>query len=112
VDGVREYGEKAHVMKRMFTDHGFRIVYDTDLDAPIADGFYFTFSYPGLTGEELLRELLYYGVSAIALATTGSTRTEGLRACTSLIQRSEFPELNERLASFHRDHQRTAGPVL
>ena len=52
VDGVREYGEKAHVMKRLFTDNGFRIVYDTDLDAPIADGFYFTFSYPGLTGED------------------------------------------------------------
>jgi aspartate/methionine/tyrosine aminotransferase len=111
VDGVREYGEKAHVMKRLFTDNGFRIVYDTDLDAPIADGFYFTFSYPGLTGEELLRELLFYGVSAIALGTTGSTRTEGLRACTSLIQRSEFPALNERLAWFHRDHGKPVGPA-
>jgi aspartate/methionine/tyrosine aminotransferase len=104
VDGVREYGEKARIMKRLFTDNGFRIVYDTDLDAPIADGFYFTISYPGLSGEELLRELLYYGVSAIALGTTGSQRTEGLRACTSLIQRSEFPVLEERLAWFHRDH--------
>lgn len=111
VDGVREYGEKAHVMKRLFTDNGFRIVYDTDLDAPIADGFYFTFSYPGLSGEDLLRELLFYGVSAIALGTTGSTRTEGLRACTSLIQRSEFPTLNERLAWFHRDHGKRAGPA-
>jgi aspartate/methionine/tyrosine aminotransferase len=111
VEGVREYGEKAHVMKRMFTDNGFRIVYDTDLDAPIADGFYFTFSYPGLTGEELLRELVYYGISAIALVTTGSGRTEGLRACTSLIQRSEFPLLNERLAWFNRDHQGAAGPA-
>ncbi len=110
VDGVREYGEKAHIMKRMFTDNGFRIVYDMDLDAPIADGFYFTFSYPGLTGEALLRELMYYGVSAIALETTGSGRTEGLRACTSLIQRSEFHLLNERLAWFHRDHQGPAGP--
>jgi aspartate/methionine/tyrosine aminotransferase len=111
VDPVREYGEKAHVMKRMFTDNGFSIVYDMDLDAPIADGFYFTISYPGLSGEELLRELLYYGISAIALVTTGSERTEGLRACTSLIQRSEFPILAERLAQFHRDHQRTAGPA-
>ncbi len=107
VDGVREYGEKARIMKRLFTDNGFRIVYDTDLDAPIADGFYFTISYPGLGGEELLRELLYYGVSAIALGTTGSDRTEGLRACTSLIQRSEFPVLKERLAWFHRDHVAT-----
>jgi len=37
-DGVREYGEKAHVMKRMFTDNGFRIVYDSDLDAPLPTG--------------------------------------------------------------------------
>ncbi|HNV02425.1 MAG TPA: pyridoxal phosphate-dependent aminotransferase [Vicinamibacterales bacterium] len=104
LEDVREYGEKARVMKRMFTDSGFRIVYDTDLDAPIADGFYFTVSYPGLSGEELLRELMYYGISAIALSTTGSARTEGLRACTSLIQRSEFPLLAERLAWFRRDH--------
>jgi hypothetical protein len=51
---------------------------------------------------------MFYGVSAIALATTGSERTEGLRACTSLIRRSEFPLLNARLAWFHRDHQGTA----
>jgi aspartate/methionine/tyrosine aminotransferase len=104
VDGVRDYGEKAHVMKRLFTENGFSIVYDKDLDEPIADGFYFTIAYPGLSGEELLRELAYYGVSAIALATTGSERTEGLRACTSLIQREQFPTLAERLAWFHRDH--------
>lgn len=104
VDDVREYGEKARIMKRLFTDNGFQIVYDRDLDRPIADGFYFTFAYPGLSGEELLRELVFYGISAIALGTTGSQRTEGLRACTSLIKRDEFPLLNERLAWFHRDH--------
>lgn len=105
VDGVREYGNKARVMKQMFTENGFRIVYDKDMGQPIADGFYFTFSYPGLTGEELLRELVYYGVSAIALGSTGSEHTEGLRACTSLIQHDQFPVLNERLVWFHRDHQ-------
>ena len=105
VDGVREYGEKAHIMKRLFTDNGFQIVYDTDLDEPIADGFYFTVSYPGLTGEELLRELLCYGVSALSLTTTGSEHTEGLRACTSLIPRDQFPVLGERLAWFQRYHQ-------
>jgi aspartate/methionine/tyrosine aminotransferase len=104
VSGVRDYGEKAREMKRIFTDHGFRIVYDTDLDEPIADGFYFTFAYPGLSGETLLRELVHYGVSAIALGTTGSLRTEGLRACTSLIQREQFPVLRERLARFQQDH--------
>lgn len=108
VDQVREYGDKARIMKRLFTDNGFQIVYDTDLERPIADGFYFTFAYPGLSGEELLRELVYYGISAIALGTTGSARTEGLRACTSLIQRDQLPVLNERLAWFHRDHPATA----
>ncbi len=105
IAGVRDYGEKAREMKRIFTENGFRIVYDKDLEEPIADGFYFTFSYPGLSGEELLRELVYYGVSAIALGTTGSLRTEGLRACTSLIQREQFPALRERLARFHQDHR-------
>jgi aspartate/methionine/tyrosine aminotransferase len=107
VDSVREYGDKARDMKRIFTENGFRIVYDKDLEEPIADGFYFTFSYPGLSGEDLLRELIYYGISAIALSTTGSERTEGLRACTSLISREQFPVLAERLAWFHRDHAGT-----
>lgn len=104
VEYVKEYGEKAKIMKRLFTDNGFRIVYDKDLDEPIADGFYFTISYPGLGGDDLLKELMYYGVSAIALATAGSDRTEGLRACTSLIQREQFPILEQRLRQFHADH--------
>jgi len=102
---VREYGAKAAIMKRLFTDNGFRIVYDTDLDEPIADGFYFTVAYPGLSGEQLLHDLLCYGISAIGLTTTGSEHPEGLRACTSLIPRSQFPELEARLAAFHRDHR-------
>lgn len=104
VDYVKEYGEKAKVMKTMFTDNGFRIVYDRDLDEPIADGFYFTVSYPGLSGDELLKEFMFYGISAIALSTTGSEHTEGLRACTSLIQREQFPILEQRLKQFHADH--------
>jgi aspartate/methionine/tyrosine aminotransferase len=105
VDAIRAYGDKARIMKRLFTDNGFYIVYDKDLEQPIADGFYFTFAYPGLTGDQLLRELMYYGISAIALVTTGSEHTEGLRACTSLIHPDQFPALEERLARFHRDHQ-------
>jgi len=55
--------------------------------------FLFHFAYPGFTGEELLEELLYYGISAIALSITGSERKEGLRACVSLVRRKQFPEL-------------------
>lgn len=104
LDDVREYGEKAHIMKKIFTDNGFKIVYDHDGDEEIADGFYFTLSYPGLTGEELLHEMLYYGISAISLASCNSTRTEGLRACVSLVNRNQFPDLEERAKLFHENH--------
>lgn len=104
VHEVKEYGEKAAVMKKLFTQNGFHIVYDTDVDRPIADGFYFTIAYPGFTGEELLERLLYYGISAISLAITGSERLEGLRACVSLVDRRQFPELEKRLQTFKAHH--------
>lgn len=101
---VKSYGNKAVIMKKMFVDNGFKIVYDTDVDKPIADGFYFTVSYPGMTGEELLEEFLYYGISAISLSITGSERTEGLRACVSLVDESQFPDLEYRLKKFKENH--------
>jgi aspartate/methionine/tyrosine aminotransferase len=104
VEVVKEYGEKAKIMKKLFTENGFNIVYDKDEDKPIADGFYFTISYPGFTGEALIEEFMYYGISAISLAITGSERLEGLRACVSLIQRSQFPDLEYRLKKFHEQH--------
>ena len=105
VEEVKEYGEKARIMKKFFTENGFKIVYDKDEDEPIADGFYFTFSYPGFTGEELLNELLYYGISAISLAITGSERLEGIRACVSLVRRDQFADLEYRLKRFNEDHK-------
>jgi aspartate/methionine/tyrosine aminotransferase len=101
---VKEYGEKAMLMKKMFIDNGFLIVYDKDEDEPIADGFYFTFAYPGFSGEELLEELIYYGISAIALTITGSDRTEGIRACVSLVKREQLPILEARLRTFRDQH--------
>lgn len=104
VASVRNYGEKAKVMKKLFIDNGFEIVYDTDIDQPIADGFYFTFSYPGMNAEQLLNELIYYGISAISLLITGSERIEGIRACTSLIQPAQFGDLEDRLKKFKAAH--------
>jgi aspartate/methionine/tyrosine aminotransferase len=104
VEVVREYGVKAKIMKKLFTDNGFHIVYDQDQGVPIADGFYFTFAYPGYTGEELLKELLFYGISAIALSITGSLRIEGIRACVSLVKREQFTDLEYRLKKFHEQH--------
>ena len=105
VENVQEYGRRAKVIKKLFTSSGFNIVYDTDIDEPIADGFYFTFSYPGLNGDELLEKLLYYGISAISLNITGSKRTEGLRACVSQIHPSQYSDLENRLKQFSKNHQ-------
>jgi len=90
-------------MKKMFTDNGFKIVYENDLDQPIGDGFYFTVAYPGMSGSELLHKLLYYGISAITLSNTGSTR-EGLRACVSHVSRDQFVDLGNRLKQFNKDY--------
>ncbi len=103
-DDVIEYGKKAEIVKRLFLENGFQLVYDEDDGVPIADGFYFTISYPGFSGEELIEKLLYYGISAITLDVTRSERKEGLRACVSLIGRSQFPDLEDRLKRFHEDY--------
>lgn len=104
VDNVKLYGERAKAMKKFFTDHGFQIVYDMDDKVPVGDGFYFTLAYPGFTGAELVEELLYYGISAISLTTTGSERHEGIRACVSLTGPEKFGLLEERLKAFQKDH--------
>lgn len=99
VSEIKEYGHRAQKLKEIFTKYGFYIVYDHDLDQPIADGFYFTIAYPGLTGSELMEELIYYGISAISLSTTGSNQ-EGLRICTSFIKPHQYELLDERLKQF------------
>lgn len=96
---IKIYGDRAHKLKEIFTRHNFYIVYDKDLDQPIADGFYFTIGYPGMTSGELAHELMYYGVSAICLVTTGSEQ-EGLRVCTSFIRHEQYAALEERMAIF------------
>jgi aspartate/methionine/tyrosine aminotransferase len=101
---VKEYGEKAHILKRMFISNGFEIVYDTDLDESLADGFYFTISYPGMSGKELLEELLYYGISTISLDITGSDKHQGLRVCVSQVPREQFGDVEIRLKRFNEDH--------
>jgi len=104
VKSVKEYGDRAKVMKKLFTDNNFQIVYDMDDDEKIADGFYFTISYPGFSGIELVEELLYYGISAISLTTTGSDKHKGLRACVSLTGQDRFADLEQRLITFKQDH--------
>ena len=102
-DEVKVYGERARRLKDIFRRHGFYIVYDRDGDQPVADGFYFTIGYPGMTSGELAHELMYYGVSAISLITTGSHQ-EGLRVCTSFIKDHQYAQLEERMKTFSLIH--------
>ncbi len=103
LEDVKEYGRRAERMKKIFLKHGFHIVYNKDQNEDIADGFYFTVGYPGMTGGELMESLIPYGISAISLATTGS-KQEGLRACTSFIKDNQYELLDERLKAFHQQY--------
>ena len=100
---VSVYGDRARKLKEIFCRHGFHIVYDKDLDRPIADGFYFTIGYKKMTSGELAKELMYYGVSAICLITTGSHQ-EGLRVCTSFIEDHQYAQLEERMTIFEENN--------
>ena len=103
VEDTREYAVRAEKMKKIFTDNGFHIVYDEDVSQKVGDGFFFTIGYGPMEGGELLRELLYYGVSSISLALTGSGQ-KGVRACTSRMKDELYPVLQERMKAFREDH--------
>jgi aspartate/methionine/tyrosine aminotransferase len=106
IDHCSEYGRRAEIVKKIFIDNGFYIVYDMDGDSPIADGFFFTIGYPGMSGVELQQELIRYGVSSISLVSTGSEQ-EGIRACVSMISDDEaFARLERFLKKFNEDHKK------
>ena len=103
VEDTREYAIRAERMKKIFTDNGFHIVYDMDVTQRVGDGFFFTIGYGDMSGGDLLTELLYYGVSSISLATTGSEQ-QGVRACTSRMREDLYDVMRERMEAFHADH--------
>ena len=103
VEDTREYAVRAEKMKKIFTDNGFHIVYDCDVTQKVGDGFFFTIGYGEMSGGELLKELLYYGVSSISLSTTGSEQS-GVRACTSRMREELYPVMQERMKAFAEDH--------
>ena len=103
VEDTNAYAERARKMKKIFCDNGFAITYPRDVTEEIADGFFFSLSYPGMTGGELVCELISYGVSSINLDTTGSLE-HGVRACTSRMRDELYSVLEERMQMFHRDH--------
>ncbi len=99
-----EYARRATILKEIFTRNGFHIVYDKDFDETVSDGFFFTIGYPGIQSDDLVEKLIYYGVSALSLSSTGSEQ-QGLRACTSKIFPEQYEVLEQRLAKFNEDHK-------
>lgn len=104
VEDTREYERRANKMKKIFTDNGFHVVYDRDVNQQVGDGFFFTIGYKNMSGGELLKELLYYGVSCISLSTTGSLQN-GVRGCTSRMRDELYPVMEERMKAFNKDHE-------
>lgn len=105
VSHTREYGRRAGIMKKLFTDNGFNLVYSLDGEEPIADGFFFTSTFGDMSSSDLQTELLRYGVSSISLPSTGSEQP-GVRVTVSMISDDEtFNMLNKRLKEFNNDHK-------
>ena len=105
VNNTREYARRAKIVKEIMIKNGFHIVYDQDADEQeVGDGFFFTFGYKDWTGERMLNKLIYYGISAISLTSTGAKR-EGMRGCVSCIRDDQYELLDQRLALFNRDYQ-------
>ena len=100
IDTTRIYGERAVRVRKIFLKYGFEQVYDKDMDEPVGDGFYLTMSYPNYDGDNLMLELLKYGISTITLKSTGSNRHEGLRICISFVDSKDIPVLEDRLQKF------------
>ena len=104
VENTREYARRAHKIKEIMVRNGFHIVYDKDANGrEVGDGFFFTFGYKDWTGKKLVNKLIYYGVSAISLESTGAKR-EGMRGCASSIREDQYEQLEERLCKFNEDY--------
>ena len=104
VGDIKEYALRTDRIKEILYRNGFHIVYDKDDEEPVGSGFFFTIGYRDMSGAELLKELLYYGISGIDLSTTGSRRN-GIRACSSNIKPHHYDILEERLRLFDMNHK-------
>ena len=104
VTETSEYARRAKRMKDLFRKYDFNVVYDKDIDKDISDGFFFTIGYKDMNCADLMRELLYYGISSITLSTTGSLQ-QGIRACCSRMTEDLYDVLDKRLNAFNLDHK-------
>lgn len=104
VSDCAPYGQRAARAKKIFRDAGFEILYSHDGAEEISDGFFFTLKYGRLSGAELQKELMRYGISTISLKSTGS-RQQGVRVCVPMLSsEADFERLESRTRAFARDH--------
>ncbi len=105
VRDTSEYGRRSAIVKRLFLENGFHVVYSMDGDEEVGGGFFFTIGYKDLSSAEVMRELMLCGVCSISLTLTGS-RQNGVRVCVSQLNRPEqFSLLEERLKLFKAVHE-------
>ncbi len=104
VKDTSEYGRRAAIVKRLFLENGFHVVYSRDGDEEVGGGFFFTVGFRDLTSAELMRDMMLCGMCSISLTLTGS-RQNGVRICVSQLNRPEqFDLLEERLKLFKSEH--------
>ncbi len=100
VGETSEYGRRAAIVKRMFVENGFHLVYSMDGDEEVGGGFFFTVGYGDMTSTELMHELMLCGICTISLTLTGSLQ-HGVRVCVSqLVRPEQFDLLASRLKFF------------
>ena len=105
IETTRAYGKRARKVRKIFLKYGFNQVYEKDMDETVGDGFYLTMSYPSYDGNDLMLELMRYGISTITLKSTGSNRHEGLRVCISFVNEKDIPILEYRLKKFRENNK-------
>lgn len=102
LDGVLSiYMERSRVVKQLLKEGGFYLIYGGG-GADELDGFYICFGYPGMSGVELLKELLYVGVTVLPLSVFSSERADGVRACVGRLNDQSLALLASRLKLFSR----------
>lgn len=102
LEDISVYSRMSARMKEIFLRHGFHIVYDSDVEEQIGDGFFFTLGYKDMTSGELAAKLMEYGVSAVNLKASGAVR-EGVRICSSRIKEEQLAILDERMTMFENE---------
>jgi aspartate/methionine/tyrosine aminotransferase len=105
IDDAREYELRSGLAKQMFSDNGFRILYDNDLGREISNGICFTVGYGSMSSETLQTELMLYGISTMPLPVTGSEQQGVSVSVAALGQPDWFAMLEMRLHAFNETHK-------